>query len=413
MTRRRTVSFLAYLALAALAAFRCSPSGEIAGTSSGGEGKTIAGLLVDSSGNAVASATVKLRSSIDWSDSIVDTATIALDTTNNAGAYSFGNIANGTYDIIGHTENPSLVSLLTSVAISDSDIALTADTMKQPAAIRGTAHLPLEHRIVVGLLGTPYISPVQSDSSFLIAGIAPGRYTLWAIAENAYSSNGRAIVYADSIAIAAGQDIVYDSIALRRIHEGSGPVVTGAGTSCGMWNEIDGNWWVMNDAQNGGTSTTTPARDEEVIDLSDRSGSGCAAHIAFTFGDSINWAPYVGVGTNLGRPRAGLVASADLRDADSLTFWMKGAGTAWRLRAQVLSRLVYTDDIRITINPIPATWTRYTIVFSTDRIGGLTADDYRNWDNVAAYATYVQFLAISDSSANSGELWIDDIQIWF
>lgn len=391
----------------------CSTDPDIAGTSSGGEGKTVAGRLVDDKGAAVAAAAVVLRGATDWDGESIDGDTVDADITDRDGRYAFTGVGPGTYTILGRTRDTSLVSLLSSVEVTDKDLQLPPDTMARPVSIGGTARLPLEHRMYVTLIGTPYRTVVRPDSSFVISNIRPGAYELWVIAENAYDPSRRVIVCVHDMDLGSGQDTVFNDIALRRLHTGSGPVIVGAGTSCDRRNEVGGNWWVMDDSQSGGTSTTVPDRDAEVIDSSGRSEIGCAAHVAFTFGAGSRWVPYIGVGTHFGTPHRGLLATADLREADSLTFRMKGTGANWRLRAEVLSMLSYNGDIRITVDPIPTVWTRYAIDFDSDRVGGFEPDDYRAWDRLAAYATHVLFQAVSDTGSNSGELWIDDVTLWY
>ncbi len=402
-----------FLAAALLLSFRCSTGPDMAGTSSGGEGVTLAGRLVDGTGAAVAGAAVVLLRPADWDAGSIGGDTVAEDTTDRGGRYAFADVGAGTYDIPGSTPDSSLVSLVTSVDVAESDVEIPPDTMARPVSVFGTARLPLDHRMYVTLIGTPYTTVVRPDSSFVISGIEPGVYELWGIAENAHDSQRRVIVYTVDMDLRAGRDTVHDYIALRRIHTGAGPVVVGAGTSCGQRNEVEGNWWVMDDSQSGGTSTTIPDRDADVIDGSGRSGAGCAAHVSFRFGPGSRWVPYVAVGTHFGAPDRGLLATADLREADSLTFWMKGEGSRWYLRAEVLSMLSYSPDIRLKVDPIPSVWTRYTIDFENDRVGDFGSADYRNWDRLAAYSTHVLFRAVSDTVSNSGELWIDDVTLWF
>lgn len=141
-------------------------------------------------------------------------------------------------------------------------------------------------------------------------------------------------------------------------------------------------------------------------------GIGCAAHVSFSFGDSAPWKPWVGIGTNWGGRAYDIPYCVDLSGAATLSFRMKGSGSGWYLRAEVQSALV-DNKLQLTVDTIPADWTLYTIDFTRDIVADYPVDDPRNWDRARRYVTNVFFQAISEQSGNTGDLWVDDIELTY
>lgn len=123
-------------------------------------------------------------------------------------------------------------------------------------ALRLAARVPGETISTLRLAGTGYTGSRQLDGTWLFAGVPAGTYTVGARTDSGLALLGRAVLRGGILDTAMSSDV--DSVLLEDFADT--PSRNRYGTLLGA-----GWWYAVTDAQNGGTSTATPADPRQAI----------------------------------------------------------------------------------------------------------------------------------------------------
>ena len=165
------------LVISVFVLFLCCSDGPTVSTFGGSGTETVGGILVDSLGNPVNNAFVRVAPA--------DTAssTEFWDVTNKDGEYLIEKIKAGIYSLEGFTQDSSLVIIIDSILyINDSvKLDLGIDTMWAPGSISG--RVLVDSSVTAGVSiyipGTSYDAHSDDSGYFIISFILAGTYNVY------------------------------------------------------------------------------------------------------------------------------------------------------------------------------------------------------------------------------------------
>lgn len=199
--RQRAVFSAALACAGVLFLLSCSESKKTTGVTEGGNTGAIAGIVVDSAGNPVENALVRLRAasyvkSVSGTpvallkvsqalDSTQDSLP-ALDTyTNLNGEYLLDSVPVGEYSIetryLDSSSNKVLATWRTATLLEDKPLELAPDTLRKPAIVRGIVSDTLLARgyYYVQVIGLDRIEEVNKETgAFEIDELPPGTFQI-------------------------------------------------------------------------------------------------------------------------------------------------------------------------------------------------------------------------------------------
>ncbi len=169
----RTFLGLSALLLVCLGCNSNSPTADIGGSGT----ETIGGILVDTLGNPVQNAIVRVDTVSADSNSI-----FYLASTNSYGRYKIVTIPAGVYTLEGHTEDSSLVVYIDTInyIYAEDSLDLGVDTMRVPGRISGRVFLDSVAfpGVLVYVHGTSFNAYSDGDGNFTISNIPEGEYVI-------------------------------------------------------------------------------------------------------------------------------------------------------------------------------------------------------------------------------------------
>ncbi|MBW8888893.1 MAG: carboxypeptidase regulatory-like domain-containing protein [Fibrobacteres bacterium] len=382
----------------ALACWRCEGGG-----SSETEGLTLAGRVVDSAQHPWPRARVALFPAAPAGRA--DSLPAAMDSTRSdaAGRFAFRGVAPGSYSVTILSEDSSHAAMRAGIEVAGDD-SLEALSLRPASSLTGQVPpgFPYSRAKQVGLLGTPFGSPVSADGSYRITGITEGTYPLGLILRTAETPSNPSVIGAlDTVQALPGQAIVAPSLQVPAL-PGTGPFLVDDFADCDLRNSLRGLWWTGGD----GADSRVPRFD--AADPQDGSG-GCAARFTFAFGHAAQY-PFVGIGTYFWPYTDSLPRAVDFTGATGISFRMKGSGVAMEVLLQSsVSGIVSGQGFNI--DSIPATWTTYSLDFGADMKDSYDSADIRSWRQRRKAITHIQFDAIPAAGIDTGTIWIDDLRI--
>jgi hypothetical protein len=407
MNRNRIIQFIAVAGCIAvqLSLISCSSSDTVAGGTN--IPNQVVGYLRTEAGDSVANASVSLI----MAGSGERLAAVDSARSDVHGLYEFNDVDSGTYYIEAYSSDSSLAVLHAGVrVIDDSGTVELTGIMKNTGTLSGVVSITTDFEITLKLTATPFYAIPQSTGSFTFPSLPPGRYRLAAIVRNQADDTAVA-AFADSVIIEAGMAAVSDTVRLMPLGAGSGDILYDDFSDGNHFHELGQTWWGFDDRNEGGNSAVTPyGTASTLIVAPGADGSGSCGHISFTFGD-LN-PRFVGLGSWFAFSVNGFASSRDISSVQSISFRLKG--TATEMYAAFSSDLIPDSEGKfLQLAAMPSAWTDYTIDLTTDIIDTYPASDPRSWENASRFMDRLIFVAVSDSTGESGELWVDDIVIHY
>ncbi len=205
----------------------CDGGDRMAGGNSSEVGNGMVAGLVRNPDGTLATGVLVLALPVDYrppADGDPDTLRYAY--TDNSGEYSFSDMPLYSYNI--QASRGTLAALVDSVALEEPSTAVTAPdaVLEQAGAVTGVAFIEGHHtqsnQLDIYLAGTPWRmgrTDLEADSTFLIGGVAPGRYRL--IVAPYIAGHYQ---YEFDIAIAAADTLRVDTIRVGPIAQSSTPI---------------------------------------------------------------------------------------------------------------------------------------------------------------------------------------------
>jgi hypothetical protein len=399
----KRIDYLIIAVCVCLFCWQCSTN-LTSGGSSEVEGFTVAGRVVDASEEPVSGVSVMMFSG----DSLVqpDSLYSPLDSTATGtdGWYTFKKVGAGSYSVQAMTIDSTETALQAGIAVADND-TLPLMTLDLTASITGQlpSGFPYTEAKSVILAGTPFRGLISDAGSFSLSGIAAGTYTVALILPG--DSAMDVVGTLDTITVTPSGSLDMDTLHVPVLGS-AGTLVVDDFSDCNMLSRQQGIWWFCDDDPGGNSVIET----FEVADSQEGTG-GCAAHLAFTFGYAAPF-PYVGIGTYFLPHFGSLPQSVNLENATGISFRLKGSGAELEVLLQsYVSGIV--DNQGFKIAPVPETWTVYTFNIATDMADTYEPTDPRSWQQRSKAITHIQFDALPINGTDTGEIWIDDVEILY
>jgi hypothetical protein len=293
---------------------------------------------------------------------------------------------------------------------ADSTIVLTADTAKAWGSVRGAAAfvVPAGARLCVAVVGTPYETVVAGDRSFELNRIPPGPYAILALIRSETGA-GPVAVSEQQVDIVPDTAVYLDTVKLKSFAPAGSTVTVDNFDDGDYWNMTGGFWWGYDDRMTGGTSIMRPnGSSDSLIAAPGYGGSVYCMHGAFTLGTGPGW-PYAGLGTQIAGVARGLPYCVDLSSAKGIRFNLRGSGGP--LWAELVSDVGGNRE-RLAIDSIPSAWTQFTIDFSICELSSESdTTSMQSWRQFTRFSSELRFASSAPLAGESGEIFIDDIEI--
>ncbi len=197
-----------------LALLLCCTDSPIAQGGSGTE--TVGGILVDTLGNPVQNAMVRIDSAGNDSSS-----TVYWDATNSNGEYLIENISSGTYSLAGFTPDSFLTVFIDNIVYADDSdtLDLGTDTMRAPGSIAGLVLLDsaAEAGVLIYIPGTSFAARSDEDGLFTMSFVPEGTYNIY------YTNTGFVTGIDSSVLVLSGLTTILDTMNLIRDDNGVPP----------------------------------------------------------------------------------------------------------------------------------------------------------------------------------------------
>lgn len=376
-------------------ALLCTQSPQMAG---GGSDTEITGRIIDSIGNGVCDAAVRLISQ----EIVANPAAQILSTsTNDSGAYKFSRVIRGNYFLTAFTNDTLRAIACKTITVPDSSIELASDTMLTTGSIRGILVTGSQFRTIAVLNGTPFTATPDATGRYVLSNVPVGYYDVLGVVVND-STRGITAIDWLPVNVSPSATARVDTLRLREL--GAGTVLIDNFEDGDATNAIGTVWWSFDDRNEGGNSVVVPysSTDKLIDTLSAASGSR-SLKITYTLGNSFA-NPFLGVGTRMGPGNIEICPSRSWVGAKTLTLWLKGSGN--HVNVVINSSLFPKNSLLLLDIPnLPASWTNYSIP--------LGVDDPTSWNLAAPYSAELVIGTVSGVPGDSGTIALDDVQITY
>jgi hypothetical protein len=376
---------------------------DVAGTSSGGEGRTVAIVVRDVNDSLAAGVQVSLYRVFD--DSGMYYPKIDSGLTDAAGAVTFRKVSPDSYFVAASTVDSTRMSFIRRLSFDTTaqDTVRASQTLKPSGTVSGAVDIATSERLSVRIAGTPFTVDCAPGSGFSFRLPADSFFVQSVVRGPADTPS---CVAAESpVTILPSVNTPIDSLRLDRPFSGPGTLAlddfedSNFVSNLGLW------WWTFDDSATGGTShVASRIGVGNVPDTPGASGTSYALRMGFTFGT--NYPMFVGLGFFTRANADGTRGSVDLSGATALTFYAKGSGMPFSV--SLVSGIVKAP-ISIDIPAADTAWTLHRIDLTA-----LAAQ----YDTTAVplserlrFVTQVLFQVAGRSFGESGELWVDEVKL--
>jgi len=374
---------------------------DVAGTSSGGEGRTVAIVVRDVNNSLAAGAQVSLYRVFD--DAGIYYPKIDSGLTDAAGVVTFRKVNPDSYFVAASTVDSTRMSFIRRLSFDTTaqDTVRASQTLKPSGTVSGLVDITTSERLSVRIAGTPFTVGCAPGSGFSFRLPADSFFVQSLVRGQIDSSSCVAAV--SPVTVLPSANIPIDSLRLFRPFSGTGTLVlddfedSNFISNLGLW------WWTFNDSARGGTSQAMSRIGlGNVPDMPGAAGTSCALRMGFTFGT--RYPTFVGLGFFTKANADGTRGSVDLSGAMALTFYARGSGFSVSLVSGIVA-----DPISVDIPAADTAWTLHRIDLTAlaaqyDTTAVPLAERLR-------FVTQVLFQIVGRSFGETGELWIDEVRL--
>jgi hypothetical protein len=343
--------------------------------------------VVDSLGNPVVNASVRVIAADDWLKDIIGGRSVVRDSaiSDNSGYIVFDSLTRGAFSL--QVDHPSGGALVRNFRITDS-LAVADIFIRKYGTISGTLRSGSGAPTYIRIAGSTYGAPVSENGAYTFSRIAPGSYVSIVTAANSRWTPGGALEVASGTTIADTHTVTFNALLIDDFEDSSSTMKVGR--------FISGSRVYAGQADNSGTS----ARFQIVPE-----GSGGAGSLKGTL---IRNGAYALIGFFLGvKPPADSLW--DFRAASGLSFYAKGTGKLnVSFESDTLDKRGFVKQHSMNIT-LPPQWRRVTIPFDSLTIyNDNNPDPDIPWEESARSIKRIEFNALEGDTI---EFWLDDLTV--
>lgn len=378
----------------------CAPiSSPLSGTSSGGEGKTIAVSVSAGSGAPRAGALVSLYRVFDDSGTYYPLA--ASKATDSKGKAVFSNVKPDVYCLASATADSSQMAITRRLYVSgdDTDTIRSAQSLKATGTISGVVSVATTQELFIRINETPFAARCAPGSGYSFR-LPADSFVVRSVVRNA-KENVQCVAATEPITVVQNKNTTVDTLRPAQVTRTADTFVIDDFedgnfiTNFGQW------WWTFTDSAGGGHSRCTSRIAPNTLpDTPGAAGTRYSLRVNFQFGTS---GPiYVGCGFHARRNGDGTLGAVDLSSAKALTFY--GKATAGHLIVQVVS-LITPRWIEMDIQAPDTAWRQYRLDLTAPDSGAIPKTERLRFVGI------IRFLDLARVPGEVGEFWIDEVRL--